>query len=117
MTQLTTIRTRIARRTTVGLASLLIVATGTVSAHGTASGSGMMGNGFWGLFGGAMGLWGLFWMGLILAIPIGLVYAIVGRGSAHGGDDPVELLRQRYARGELTDEEFQARKDRLEQSE
>jgi putative membrane protein len=40
-----------------------------------------MGGGGWGLFGGTMGLWGLLWMELLLAIPIYLVYALLTRES------------------------------------
>ncbi len=45
---------------------LLVAATGTAAAHGGRSyGSGMMGGSGWGLFGGAMELWGLLWMELL----------------------------------------------------
>ncbi len=32
-----------------------------------------------------------------------------GRGGGEAGEDPVEVLKARYARGELTTEEFQER--------
>lgn len=54
----------------------LIAATGTAAAHGGGSyGGGMMGG--WGLFGGFMGLWGLLWMGLLIAVPLYLVYVLL----------------------------------------
>ncbi|WP_251330627.1 hypothetical protein [Haloplanus pelagicus] len=61
---------------------LLVAATGTAAAHGNGSygGGGMMGGG-WGLFGGAMGLWGLLWMGLTIAVPLYLVYSLLDSGS------------------------------------
>lgn len=34
-------------------------------------------------------------------------------GAADGADDPIETLRQRYARGELSDEEFERRLEAL----
>ncbi|WP_424013365.1 hypothetical protein ACOZ35_09445 [Halorubrum xinjiangense] len=59
---------------------LLIAATGTAAAHGSGGyGGGMMGG--WGLFGGAMGLWGLLWMGLLIAVPLYLVYVLLDRSS------------------------------------
>ena len=41
-------------------------------------GGGMIGGG-WGLFGGVMGLWGLLWMGLLITVPIYLVFALARR--------------------------------------
>jgi len=106
---------RIARRTTILAVPLLAVASGTAAAHGSGSYSGgMMGGGGWGLFGGTMGLWGLLWMGLLLAIPIYLVYALVTRGSTGPENRSLSVLRERYARGELSDEEFEQRRTRLE---
>ncbi|ELZ28985.1 hypothetical protein C474_13824 [Halogeometricum pallidum JCM 14848] len=65
MTQLTTHLGRTARRLAIFAIPLLVAATGTAAAYGGGSyGGGMMGGSGWGLFGGAMGLWGLLWMGL-----------------------------------------------------
>lgn len=110
------------RTVTVGV-SLLAVATGTAAAHGgDTTGVGMMGGGSWGLVGGTMGVIGLLWMGLLLAVPLYLVYAVLGghgaRERAPGGDVELSLsaLRERYARGELSDDEFERRRDRLERT-
>ena len=122
MTQFTTRIGRTARRLPVLAVSLLVGTTGTAAAHDGASSGGMMGGG-WGLAGGTMGLWGLLWMGLLLAVPLLLAYWLFARGSAgperrgSTGDHPDErslsLLRERYARGELSEEEFDRRWDRL----
>lgn len=78
-------------------------------------GGGMMG---WGGFGGyGMGFVGwifmlLFW-GLII---VGLVLVVrwlwdQGRPGTGGADSPLEILKRRYARGEISKEEF----DRMKQ--
>lgn len=53
---------------------------------------------------------------LFLLLVLGGGYAVVRRllGQAASGDPALEELRRAYARGELTDEEFETRKDRLE---
>jgi len=82
VTQLTTHIGRTARRLAILAVPLLVAATGTAAAHGGGSdGGGMMGGSGWGLFGGAMGLWGFFWMGLLIAVPLYLVYALFDQGS------------------------------------
>lgn len=76
----------------------------------------MMGYG-WGMGWGWIGMI-LFWILLILAI-VWLVRAL-DLGSGAGGhrdanrDDALEVLRERYARGEIDREEFQDRKRDLE---
>jgi len=91
---------------------LLVAATGTAAAHG-GYGGGTMGGGGWGLFGGTMGLLGVLWMGLLLAVPAYLVYLLVTRDADDDGDEPLTILRERYARGELSEEEFEQRRARL----
>lgn len=115
MTQHTTRIGRIARRTSLVALGLLVTATGTAAAHGSGSYGGMMGGGG-GLFGGTMGLWGLLWMGLLLAIPAYLVYTFLGRDRPDQPTKPLAVLRERYARGEISEEEFDRRRDRLERT-
>ncbi|USZ70189.1 SHOCT domain-containing protein (plasmid) [Halorussus salilacus] len=118
MTQLTTHVGRTARRLVIFAVPLLVAATGTAVAHGGGSyGGGMMGGSGWGLFGGAMGLWGLLWMGLLIAVPLYVVYALLNRESSGNDEQSLSVLRERYARGELSDDEFERRRKRLEQSE
>lgn len=55
---------------------------------------------------------GLWFVGLLLVVGVGyLLY----RAVSNDADDPAfEELRRAYARGELTDEEYEERRDRLE---
>ena len=112
MTQPTTHTGRTARRLALVAVPLLVATTGTAAAHG----GGMMGGSGWGLFGGAMGLLGLLWMGLLVAVPLYVVYVLLDRGS-DGDDEPsLSVLRERYARGELSDDEFERRRKQLERT-
>jgi putative membrane protein len=116
MIQLTTTIGRTVRRISILAIPLLVAATGTATAHGGGSyGGGMMGDG-WGLFGGAMGLWGLLWMGLLIAVPLYIVYALLNRGSGGNEEQSLSVLRERYARGELSDDEFERRRNQLERT-
>jgi len=115
MTQHTTHIGRIARRLAVVAVPLLVATTGTAAGHGGGSyGGGMMGGG--GLFGGTMGLWGLLWMGLLVAVPLYVLYVLLGRDSDGTDGQSLSVLRERYARGELSDEEFDRRRERLERT-
>ena len=116
MTQLTTHIGRTARRLAILAVPLLVAATGTAAAYGGGSyGGGMMGGG-WGLFGGTMGLWGLLWMGLLIGVPLYIAYALLDRGSGGNHEQSLSVLRERYARGELSDDEFDRRRKQLERS-
>lgn len=64
----------------------------------------------WGAWGFGMGLgmllfWGVVLLGLVVA-----VRALLGPGKASSRDAALEVLRERYARGEISPEEFEARK-------
>ena len=64
----------------------------------------------WGAWGIGMGLLMLVFWGLIIA---GIVLAIrwlVRQGGGTRSDSALEILRQRYARGEINKEEFDAKK-------
>nr|WP_321164391.1 SHOCT domain-containing protein [Halolamina sediminis] len=93
----------------------VVAATGTAAAYGGGHGAGMMGGG-WGLFGAGMGLWGLLWMALLLGVPLYAVYTILDRDSSGSEERSLSVLRERYARGELSDEEFERRRQELESS-
>ncbi|MDL5363209.1 SHOCT domain-containing protein [Halalkalicoccus sp. NIPERK01] len=115
MTQLTTHIGRTARRLTLLAVPLLVATTGTAAAMGGGYGGGMMGGG-WGLFGGAMGLWGLLWMGLLLAFPLYLIFTLARRNGGGTNERPLSVLRDRYARGELSDDEFERRREQQERT-
>ncbi len=57
-----------------------------------------------------LGAGGLLWMVAAVLVVVGIVALIVGAiGAAKGraaGDDAMEILRARYARGEIDDEQF-----------
>ncbi|WP_136689371.1 SHOCT domain-containing protein [Halorhabdus amylolytica] len=92
----------------------LLVATGGASAqHGS---GGMMGGGRYGAF-GFPGLGLVFWV--LLGLGIVLLVAHVRNSPEHDSpstDRALETLRERYARGELEDEEFERRRAELERS-
>jgi putative membrane protein len=104
-----------ARRITMVAVTLLVAATGPAAAHGS-GGGGMMGGGGWGLLGGTMGLWGLLWMGVLIAVPLLIGYALLTRESGGTEEQALAVLREQYARGELTDEEFDRRRDQLDRT-
>jgi putative membrane protein len=84
---------------------------------------GMMGL-WWGdgMAGGLSPLWGIGMMLVWLVVLVGIGYLLyrglaggVQRGAA--GDPALEELRLAYARGDLTEEEFEARRSRLQRDE
>jgi len=80
-------------------------------------GGGMMGGyGGYGMYGGS-GLWGVGMMLLWLVVLVGggyLVYRWVSRGGGVGTDPALEELRLAYARGDLTEAEYDERRSKLE---
>lgn len=99
----------------VAAIGLLAIFGTLVSTYGGGYGyEGMMGNGTW---------W--WWAGLMMGIPavILIVILVVVLGalrepaaspaSGSGGNNPLELLKQRYARGELSREEYLRTRDDL----
>ncbi|WP_306061075.1 SHOCT domain-containing protein [Natronococcus wangiae] len=82
---------------------------------------GMMGyGGMMGWNGATSGWWplvGMFVPLVFLLVLLGGGYLILQRATANHSDPAMEELRKAYARGDLTDEEFQTRRDRLERSE
>ena len=64
----------------------------------------------WGAWGfGMMFVMMLFWILVIIGVVLGIRW-LIGQGKASGTDSALEILRQRYARGEINKEEFEARK-------
>ncbi len=74
----------------------------------------------WGWWHPMWGLWGvagivmmllmlLFWMLVLVGVFLGLRW-LIGQGKALRPDTALETLRQRYARGEINNEEFEAKK-------
>lgn len=73
---------------------------------GMGSGGGGMGGGTWGL--------GLIWPLLIVGAAVA-VYFVVNRTDevGRGGDRALSVLRERYAAGELSEEEYASRRETL----
>ena len=82
---------------------------------------GMMGGGMWAGGASAMSpLWGLGMMLLFLLVLLAIGYAIyraVTREALNSPDPALEELRLAYARGDLSQEEFERRREDLRQSE
>ncbi|CQH64604.1 DUF2078 family protein (plasmid) [Halobacterium hubeiense] len=96
----------------------MFAVTGTVTAQmggGHSGGMGEMGGGMGG-FG-----WGpLLWSLLLLSVVFIVGYGVYTRGRAPAPeqsqtDTALSTLRSRYARGELSEEEFEERRRRLEE--
>ncbi len=70
--------------------------------------------GLWGVWGIGMMLLGfLFWIVVVVAIVLGIRW-LVRQGRPEAGDSALEILRQRYARGEINREEFEAKRKDLQ---
>ena len=61
----------------------------------------------WGL--GMMAMMFLFWALVIVGLVVGIRW-LLGKGKEDRTDAALEILRQRYARGEINKEEFEAKK-------
>ena len=69
--------------------------------------------GFWGFWGiGMMVVMLVFWALVIVGVVLGIRW-LSSQGKALQSDSALEILRQRYARGEINKEEFEARKKDL----
>jgi putative membrane protein len=85
-------------------------------------GDGMMG--WWGdgMMGGFSPLWGIVMMLVWLIVLLGIGYLLYrglvgGLGTSAETDSALEELRLAYARGDLSDEEFEERRSRLQREE
>ena len=66
-------------------------------------------------FGMGVGMW-VFWMVLILIV-VFIVWALANKSSGQfdtGHEDAMDILRNRYARGEITKDEYESMKQELE---
>ena len=83
--------------------------------------------GCWGIGPGMMGGWGMGWFGIIFMIVfwvlvvVGLVFLIKwliqatkGEKGSSSGSQAINILKERYARGEINKEEFEKIKRDLE---
>jgi putative membrane protein len=71
---------------------------------------------WWGWGIGMMAMMFLFWALVIVGLIVGIRW-LLGQGKATRSDSALEILRQRYARGEINKEEFESKKKVLPGSE
>jgi putative membrane protein len=89
---------------------------GSMLAHGGMMGQGGMMDGGWGILGILGGLVQLLFWGGLLAVIVWAVVRITanrqggGTDARVGGDSAEEVLRQRFARGEIDAEEYDERR-------
>lgn len=70
-------------------------------------GNGMLGGEFWG------GIGMIFvWVGVIF-FAVWIIREVAGGRKENDKKDPLEILRERYAKGEMTKEEFESKKKDL----
>ncbi len=70
---------------------------------------------FYGVGPGFMLLWMLLWLLLIIGIVLFIVWLVnSSRNTGNKDLTPIEIARRRYARGEITREEFEGIKKDLE---
>jgi len=79
-------------------------------------GWGNQGYGMWGMgwFGGLIMIF--FWIIIIVGAVLVIRYFMAEKGGSPGTSDrgPLEILRERYAKGEIDTQEFEERKNNLE---
>lgn len=67
----------------------------------------------WGTWGfGMMLMMIVFWVLIIVAVVLGIRW-LIGQGKTSKSDSALEILRQRYARGEINKEEFETKRKDL----
>jgi len=74
-------------------------------------------------WGWGYGIGGFIWSSVWMAIEIGLIVAAIyfiislfrGTKNRNKEKDAIEILKERYARGEISEEEYLERKKRLEE--
>ena len=105
------------------VAALILWPLLTMGLGGGMMGGGMMGGGMWGGHmwndGGVSGWWllvGLVGRVLTLLVVVGVGYLVYRAltESGNGADEAMDELRLAYARGDLSDEEYERRRERLE---
>ncbi len=76
---------------------------------------GMMDGYGYGMMSGGYGILGLiFWILLIIGLVLLIKYLWAGRGDKRGEESALEILKKKYARGEISKEEFEEKKKDLQ---
>ena len=66
-----------------------------------------------GMFFGGGYMW-ILWLTLLVVVVYVLKVLVAGDSGRSSEDDALEILRQRYARGEIDEQEFEQRKQELQ---
>ena len=61
---------------------------------------------------GMMAMMFLFWVLFVVGLIVGIRW-LIGKGNEQKQDSAIEILRQRYARGEINKDEFEVKKKDL----
>lgn len=71
----------------------------------------------WGIMGGFGFIWMLLFWGILIALAIWLIGRLFPTARSDSGENPSarEILKRRYARGELTEEQYQQMLQTIEQ--
>lgn len=59
---------------------------------------------------GSYGLWHIGMMAVLLVGVIALVWWLLKRSKNNGGDQALNILRERYAKGEINEEEYNTKR-------
>ena len=73
----------------------------------------MDGYGYGMMSGGMLILWIIFWILIIIGLILLIKYLWEGAGAKRGAESTLDLLKKRYARGEISKEEFEEKKKDL----
>ena len=100
--------------TIVGVLVVLPIIFGLIWGGWQGGGWGMMGPGMMGGFGfGWMWLMPIFWIVILGLIIWAVIAAVRGASQSGGSESALELLKKRYARGEISKEEYEEKKKEL----
>lgn len=96
---------------TIAAAGTATAATATY-AHGADEYGHMMWDGGYGMVGGVMML--LFWLAIIVLVVLAVRWLSDNPGKGSGTNAARDVLRERFARGEIDEEEFERRRRALD---
>lgn len=97
----------------IAIAGPLLVALSPSALRADPGDYGHMGDWFPGM--GGHGVFGLFWLILLVVVVVlGVRWIGASGGAKSTPPSALEILKERYARGEIDDEEFQRRRRELE---
>lgn len=102
------------------LGLLLMMVTGLLVSCTGEGYYGPQGRGGWSCMMGYGGYGGIFMWIILILIAVGIIYFIINQSKSTGnsksstGESPTEILKKRYAKGEITKDEFDRLKREIE---